>query len=109
MTRYTDAQAKAIKKYLAGQAEIKIRMLPVQKDRIVAAAKNSGKNLQEYVYDAIEAQIARDEDCEPVPDGSIYRLVKWLKAYGVPEGDIVGCLEAFGHEPDSENESSGDY
>ena len=63
MTKYTEAQAKAIKKYLSAQAEIKLRMRPTQKDIIVEAAKESGDSIQAFILEAVSERIDREQGC----------------------------------------------
>lgn len=96
MTKYTDAQARAIKKYLSGHAEIKVRMLPFEKERVVNAAKNAGQSISAYVTEAIDEKITR-EDGEAFPEGLIPELINWLKEHNMTDGEIVNCLETLAH------------
>ena len=93
MTKYTDAQARAIKKYLSKQAEIKIRMMPFEKERVVNEARKAGQSISAYVIEAINDKIGRDEDGEPFPEGLILSLINWLKDHNITDGEIVDCLK----------------
>lgn len=59
--RYTEAQAKAAKKYLKGSVEdIRIRVPKGQKDIIKAAAESVGESLNTYVRNAIDRRMEQD-------------------------------------------------
>ena len=61
--RYTEAQAKAAKKYLTESVEdIRIRVPKGQKDIIKAAAESAGESLNTYVRNAIDQRM--EQDCE---------------------------------------------
>lgn len=61
--RYTEAQAKAAKKYLKESVEdIRIRVPKGQKDIIKAAAESAGESLNTYVRNAIDQRM--EQDCE---------------------------------------------
>lgn len=61
--RYTEAQAKAAKKYLKESVEdIRIRVPKGQKDIIKAAAESVGESLNTYVRNAIDRRM--EQDCE---------------------------------------------
>ncbi len=51
MTRYTDAQARSAKKYLAKFSEIRIRLLPEEKEEIERRAKAKGQSVNQYMKD----------------------------------------------------------
>lgn len=59
--RYTEAQAKAAKKYLKESVEdIRIRVPKGQKDIIKAAAESAGESLNTYVRNAIDRRMEQD-------------------------------------------------
>lgn len=57
---YTEARAKAIKKYLSNIGEYKLRVKREDKERYMGVAKESGMSLNAYIIQAIEEKIARD-------------------------------------------------
>ena len=59
--RYTEAQAKAAKKYLKESVEdIRIRVPKGQKDIIKAAAESVDESLNTYVRNAIDRRMEQD-------------------------------------------------
>lgn len=50
-SRYTPAQAKSAKKYLAKLADIKLRVTPEEKQEIEARAKAAGKSVNQFLKD----------------------------------------------------------
>lgn len=62
-SRYTEAQAKAAKKYLKESVEdIRIRVPKGQKDIIKAAAEAAGESLNTYVRNAIDQRMKQDRE-----------------------------------------------
>lgn len=57
---YTEARAKAIKKYLSNIGEYKLRVPKEDKERYMEIAKESGMSLNAYIIKAIEEKIERD-------------------------------------------------
>ena len=57
---YTEAQANAIKKYLKGLGEYKLRVSKDKKEYYMGVAKKSGMSLNAYIIEAIEEKIARE-------------------------------------------------
>ena len=53
MRRYTEAQAKSAKKYLAQFNDIKIRVTDSEKEIIKTAAQNDGKSMNRYIIDTV--------------------------------------------------------
>lgn len=53
MAKYTEAQAKSAKKYLAQFAEIKLRMKPEERQQIQEDAKEAGKSMNQYILDKV--------------------------------------------------------
>ena len=66
--RYTEAQAKAAKKYLKESVEdIRIRVPKGQKDIIKAAAEQAGESLNGYIKKAVDQRMERETaDNDPV-------------------------------------------
>lgn len=61
MTKYTDAQKKAIQKYMKETVEeFKIRVPKGQKDIIKAHAESMNESLNQFVIRAINEAIQRD-------------------------------------------------
>lgn len=59
---YTEAQARATKKYLSNMGEYKLRVSKEKKEYYMSVAKEVGMSLNEYIIQAIEEKIERD--CE---------------------------------------------
>ena len=59
---YTEAQARATKKYLSNIGEYKLRVSKEDKDRYMSVAKSAGMSLNAYIIQAIEEKIQRDND-----------------------------------------------
>ena len=59
MTTYTDARAKAIKKYLKTMGEAKIRAPKEDMDKYKAIAAEAGISFNQFVIDAIEEKLRR--------------------------------------------------
>lgn len=59
---YTEARAKAIKKYLSNIGEYKLRTDKEDIERYKAAAKREGMSLNKYIIQAIEEKISQDQD-----------------------------------------------
>lgn len=57
---YTDAQARAIKKYLKNIGEYKLRVSKEDKERYMSVAKKAGMSLNAYIIEAIEEKIKRE-------------------------------------------------
>ena len=55
--RYTEAQARACKKYLASKAEYKIRMSEDTKEKIKKYAQIANKSMNQFILDAVEREI----------------------------------------------------
>ena len=50
---YTEARKKANEKYLAKQAEIKLRIKPEEKKIIEEKARAAGKSVNQYIKDSV--------------------------------------------------------
>lgn len=61
---FTDAQARANKKYLAKLAEIKVRMAPEKRETIQAHASARGESVNAFINRAIDETMER-EGSEP--------------------------------------------
>lgn len=57
----SESQKRASKKYLSQFAELKIRVLPEQRDEIQAHAKKMGESTAAFIKRAIDETIVRDE------------------------------------------------
>jgi len=60
MTKYTDAQAKAIKKYLNSVGETKVRAPIEDMDRYREFAQTKGISLNKFFIEAAEEKIERE-------------------------------------------------
>lgn len=58
---YTEARAKAIKKYLSNIGEYKLRTDKEDIERYKAAAEKAGMSLNKYIIQAIEEKISHDK------------------------------------------------
>lgn len=56
---YTEAQARATKKYLSNIGEYKLRVSKEDKERYMKVAKEAGMSLNAYIIQAIEEKISR--------------------------------------------------
>lgn len=59
---YTEAQARAQKKYLESLGEIRVRTSKEQKAAIQAAAAAAGESVNVYALTAIEQRMEREKD-----------------------------------------------
>lgn len=59
-TAYTDAQAKATKKYLDKLSSISIRVKEEDKERYDKAAKKAGMSLRAFLLTSMDEKIDRD-------------------------------------------------
>lgn len=57
---YTEAQARATKKYLSNIGEYKLRVSKEDKERYMEVAKATGMSLNAYIIQAIEEKISHD-------------------------------------------------
>lgn len=58
---YTEAQAKATKKYLSNIGEYRLRVSKEDKERYMKIAKEYGMSLNKFAIEAIEEKIAREK------------------------------------------------
>lgn len=58
---YTEARAKAIKKYLSNMGEYKLRVSKEDKERYMNIAKSHGMSLNAFIIQAINEKIEREE------------------------------------------------
>lgn len=58
---YTEAQARATKKYLSNIGEYKLRVSKEDKERYMTVAKSVGMSLNSYIIQAVEEKIKRDQ------------------------------------------------
>lgn len=59
---YTEAQAKATKKYLSNIGEYRLRVSKEDKERYMRIAKEYGMSLNKFAIEAIEEKIAREKN-----------------------------------------------
>ncbi len=83
---------------------ISLRPLKPIGERIRLAAKDSGKSLQGYILDAVNRQIAEDEDGQEIPSSVIANSMQWLKEHGHSADEIVDFLQAIAKEDDAGTE-----
>lgn len=57
---YTEAQARATKKYLSTIGEYKLRVSKEDKERYMEVARATGMSLNAYIIQAIEEKISHD-------------------------------------------------
>lgn len=60
--KYTEAQARATKKYLSNIGEYKLRVSKEDKERYMTVAKEAGMSLNAYIIQAIEEKISNDKE-----------------------------------------------
>lgn len=58
---FTEAQARAHKKYIAQFVETKIRMTPERREEVRAHAESKGESLNAFINRAIDETMERDE------------------------------------------------
>ena len=89
-----ESKRKGNDRYNAKCDAIILRPLKPAGERIRNAAKVSGKSLQGYILDAVDAQIAYDETGEHELDPNILpNIISWLKSKGHSPEEITDCLE----------------
>ena len=59
---FTEAQAKAHKKYMEGVATIQIRMTAERREEIKAHAERTGESVNAFVNRAIEEAMEREQE-----------------------------------------------
>ena len=59
MAKYTEAQARAVKKYLGSIGETKVRAPKEDMERYRREAENAGISLNQFFIDAAEEKISR--------------------------------------------------
>lgn len=57
---FTEAQARAHKKYIARFVEVKVRMEPDRRDKIKAYAEVRGESVNSFINAAIDEKMERD-------------------------------------------------
>ena len=58
---YTEARARAIKKYLDARATVSLRVSKEEKELIERAAASAGMSVNNYVRDAVLERLRQDE------------------------------------------------
>lgn len=59
---FTEAQARAHKKYIARFVEVKVRMEPERREEIRTHAEAHGHSLNSFINKAIDEKMERDSD-----------------------------------------------
>ena len=63
---FTEAQAKAHKKYMEGVATIQVRTTEEERERIKTAANRAGESVNVYIKTSVRQRMEREE-CQSVP------------------------------------------
>ena len=63
---FTEAQARAHKKYIAQFVEMKVRTTPERREIIQSAATSQGQSVNAYINQAIDERMDRDATQKPV-------------------------------------------
>ncbi|WP_031552874.1 hypothetical protein [Oribacterium sp. FC2011] len=63
------------------------------KDRIDQAATAVGLSKSQWVQNAIDQQIKREQDGDEIPPLMIDSLIEWLKNHGHKEQEILDCIK----------------
>ena len=63
---FTEAQAKAHRKYMSGMATIQLRMTAEEREQVKARAAARGESINEYVTKLVFADIAQAAGADPV-------------------------------------------
>ena len=94
---YTEAQKKAIIKYLQEKTDdIRLRLPKGTKERWKTAAESAGQSMTAYVHDAVDARMAYDEAKEHEIDAHVIKnLMDWLRENGHSEEEILECLSSL--------------
>lgn len=58
---FTEAQARAHKKYIAQFVEVKVRMTAEQRETVRNCAERRGESLNAYINQAIDERMERDD------------------------------------------------
>lgn len=59
--KYTEAQARAIKKYMGARATVSLRISKEEKERLERAAASVGQSVNGYVKTAVLDRLRQDE------------------------------------------------
>lgn len=60
--RFTEAQARAHKKYISQFVETKVRMTPEHRDEVRAHAESKGESVNAFINRAIDETMERDKE-----------------------------------------------
>lgn len=94
MAKYTEAQARASKKYLAQFAEIRIRLTPEEKEKVTRYAESVNKSVNQFCKDAITI------NPKEIPGEAIASAAAWLRSKGHTDEEIKDFLSCLGQEKD---------
>ena len=71
---FTEAQAKAHKKYMESIATIQVRTKDEMRELIKARAADLGKSVNEYILDLVKADLLQADPAGDMPGGSSGRV-----------------------------------
>lgn len=95
-----ESLAGMIARLLDAQTDnIIVSVIPSESERIKTAAQKSGKSLDDYILDAVDKQIAIDEDGENIPSFVFSSSIEWLQNHGHTSEEITDFLKALGDAP----------
>lgn len=89
----SDAKRKSNDKYNAKCDYIAIKPLKPIGEKIRQSAKAKGKSLQGYILDAVDKQIAEDENGQEIPSEVIAKSIEWLKDHDHTNDDVIDYME----------------
>lgn len=61
----SEAQNRAVKKYLADKVEVRLWTTQPVKERIQQAAQEAGQSVAAYILEAVDRRIAEDQNIKP--------------------------------------------
>ena len=91
--KYTEAQARASKKYLMSLAEVRIRMHPTTKEQMTDAAKAAGQSLNSYILEAVDERIRQEQDGAEIPPEFLACLAKGMREHGLDEDAVKDIID----------------
>lgn len=99
---YTEAQKRASMKYMQEKTDdIRLRVIKGTKDRWKHYAALKNESMTVYVFDAVEARIAYDEQGEHELDPLILpNLIDWLTEHGHTPEETADCLQSLSNTGD---------
>ena len=94
---YTEAQKRAITKYLKEKTEeVRLRVHKGTKELWRHYAERKQQSMTAYVVDAVDRMIAFDECGENEIDSKLLlNLMDWLEKHGHTSEEITDCLQSL--------------